>query len=324
MPTIEINTNVGCKLACTFCPQDKLVKSYNKKTTRDLSFDKYKELLKKIPKHVRIDFSGMTEPFLNAEAYKMVDHTFQEGYEVAIYTTLTGLKPSNAEDMLKTWNKKISKNSPWVIHLPDKDKNMRGWKKTDEYIETLKIFLSFKKKIENNFLQLMTMNKYGEVNDEIREIINDKIPNFFAGSRAENLNREKLDNNIITKPVTHSKPVMCKSTPFYDHNNLFPNGDLVLCCMDYSLDYVIGNLFNEDYYEIFSGSRINNIRQKSMRSGYDKNFICKNCSNACEIENEHETWRLVENVSWESDHEKKKIFYLYNENIKLKEELKKK
>lgn len=140
-----------CKLACTFCPQDKLVKSYNKKTTRDLSFDKYKELLKKIPKHVRIDFSGMMEPFLNAEAYKMVDHTFQEGYEVAIYTTLTGLKPSNAEDMLKKWNKKISKNSPWVIHLPDKDKNMRGWRKTNEYIGTLKIFLSFKKKIEKFF-----------------------------------------------------------------------------------------------------------------------------------------------------------------------------
>ena len=52
----------------------------------------------------------------------MEDHTFQEGYEVAIYTTLTGLKPSNAEDILTKWNKKISKNSPWVIRLPDKDK----------------------------------------------------------------------------------------------------------------------------------------------------------------------------------------------------------
>ena len=38
MPTIEINTNVGCKLACTFCPQDKLVKSYNKKINLSLIF----------------------------------------------------------------------------------------------------------------------------------------------------------------------------------------------------------------------------------------------------------------------------------------------
>ena len=84
MASIEINTNVGCKLACTFCPQDKLVKKYNKtKSIKDLSYDSYKELLSRIPKHVRIDFSGMTEPFLNLEASKMVNHTFDQGYDVA-------------------------------------------------------------------------------------------------------------------------------------------------------------------------------------------------------------------------------------------------
>ena len=60
----------------------------------------------------------------------------------------------------------------------------------------------------------MTMNKYGEVNNEIKEIINDKIPNFFAGSRAENLNREKSDNSIIEKPVKHTKPMSVQINTF--------------------------------------------------------------------------------------------------------------
>ena len=208
--------------------------------------------------------------------------------------------------------------------MPDKQNNMKKKKKTKEYIETLEYFLTFKKANEIEFLQFMTMNKDGDVQEEIKNLINSKIPNFFAGSRAENLNREKADDSIIAKPIQHINPVVCKSTPFYDHNNLFLNGDVVLCCMDYSLDYVIGNLFQEDYYQIFSGEKINEIRKRAMKFGYDKDFICKNCSNASEIVNEdkeHEGWKLSDNVSWQSDLESKKNKFLYDENQKLKEEI---
>lgn len=301
MPSIEINTNVGCKLACTFCPQDKLVKSYKTRGLKNLTFDNYKKFLSKIPSHVRIDFSGMTEPFLNPETPEMVHYTFEKGYAVAIYTTMVGLNVKNANELLKKWSGKINQNTPWVIHLPDKENNMRGWKKTEEYIQTLNCFIEHKKKYPNDFLRFMTMNKYGNVNDEIIDIFNSKIPNFFAGSRAENLNREKVDDSTIEKPVEHYNPVVCRSTPFFDHNNLFPNGDLVLCCMDYSLDYVIGNLNDQDYYEIFSGKEMGEIRKKSMQLGYDKDFICKNCTNACELKNNHENWQLTDNVYWQSD-----------------------
>jgi len=31
---------------------------------------------------------------------------------------------------------------------------------------------------------------------------------------------------------------------------LLPNGDISLCCMDYSLDHILGNLFTQEYDEI--------------------------------------------------------------------------
>lgn len=325
MASIEINTNVGCKLACTFCPQDKLVKSYKTKGTKELTYEDYEKYLAKIPPHVRIDFSGMTEPFLNPLSSKMINHTFEKGYSVAIYTTLTGLKPIDASQILEKWSHQISENTPWVIHLPDKENNMRGWKKTDEYLETLNCFIEHKKKYPNEFLKFMTMNKDGNVNNEIKDIFDQSLPNFFAGSRAENLNRDKVDNVIVEKSVRHSNPVVCRSTPFFDHNNLFPNGDVVLCCMDYSMDYVIGNLKDQDYYEIFSGKKLADIRNKAMMVGYDKNFICKNCTNACELKkNNSEGWKLTDNVYWQSDKEVEKNKYLYNENINLKKKLKEK
>ena len=146
MPTLEINTNIGCKLACTFCPQDKIVKNYKDKDNKNLSFDKFEYYLSKIPKHVRIDFSGMTEPFLNPETNEFINYSYKKEYLVSIYTTLVGLKPNKAKKLLDRWGNKISKSCPWVIHLPDSTNNMRGWKKTDEYMETLNCFIDYKKK----------------------------------------------------------------------------------------------------------------------------------------------------------------------------------
>ena len=167
------------------------------------------------------------------------------------------------------------------------------------------------------------MDPEGFVNEEIKEIFNSEIPNFFASSRAENLNREKTNNLIIEKKIKISNPVMCKSTPFYDHNNLLPNGDIILCCMDYSLGNKLGNLNENSYYEILSGKKMNDIRMKAMQFGYDENFICKNCTNAVELKNNSENWYLDENVSWQNNNEKIKNDFLVKENISLKEKLEK-
>ena len=63
MPTLEITTTIGCPLACTFCPQDKLSIAYGNTTSKRLEISTFKEIIAKIPKYVRIDFSGYVEPF---------------------------------------------------------------------------------------------------------------------------------------------------------------------------------------------------------------------------------------------------------------------
>jgi adenine C2-methylase RlmN of 23S rRNA A2503 and tRNA A37 len=62
MPTLEITTHLGCALACRFCPQDRLMKSYPKGDPRDLSLANFVRIVDKVPAHVRLDFSGMAEP----------------------------------------------------------------------------------------------------------------------------------------------------------------------------------------------------------------------------------------------------------------------
>lgn len=54
------------------------------------------------------------------------------------------------------------------------------------------------------------------------------------------------------RPVRSLTPVSCGFTPFYDHNVLLPNGDLVICCMDYSIKHKIGNLIEGDCFSLFA------------------------------------------------------------------------
>jgi hypothetical protein len=193
MASLEITTLLGCSLNCTFCPQDKLKKNYKHDTSKILTFDNFKLILNKISNHVRIDFSGMTEPFLNPEAIKMVQYSYEKKMNVSIYTTLVGIKIDQADFILNNYRFKISSANPWVIHLPDNSNNMRGWKNTETYRQVLKKFVDDKIKYKNPALTFMTMDKNGVIHKEIADIFPEKLDNFFEVSRVENLDRLDFD-----------------------------------------------------------------------------------------------------------------------------------
>ena len=54
---VEFTLMVGCPLKCTFCPQDALRDRYGRNTKYFL-LENFTAILAKVPKHVRIDFSG--------------------------------------------------------------------------------------------------------------------------------------------------------------------------------------------------------------------------------------------------------------------------
>lgn len=62
--------------------------------------------------------------------------------------------------------------------------------------------------------------------------------------RAGNL--ENKDNKLASKHL--SGKIACSRSRILNHNVLLPDGSLVLCCNDFGLDYVLGNL-NTDTYD---------------------------------------------------------------------------
>lgn len=298
MPTLEITTRIGCPLGCSFCPQDTLSKNFSslyKGAGRFLTIQDFKSYLSLIPSHVRIDFSGFSEPFSNPECMTMLKIASLSPNPIALYTTLQGLSHNDAISL--SYLLDAGRISKFVIHLPDNHGNMPGFKLSDEYVHVLSMLGS------KPSAQMMTMSKSADVDSELLsrllkadlfDSIKDKLPrsSFIGVRRAGSLNVEKLDNSDLAPVSRWSCVISCKSTPFYDHNVLLPNGDIALCCMDYGLRHIIGNI-RDGYYNVFENSaELARVRAANM--GGDKDTICKNCENViCYGIDSHSQWQQV-------------------------------
>ena len=300
MPTLEITTKLGCALACRFCPQDRLVKSYPSGEARTLSLADFKTVLRKVPAHVRIDFSGMAEPWLNPEATAMAAHAFEHRSKVALYSTLQGMSPDDADMLITRFGDRISHETPWVIHLPDNEGNMTGWRMSEDYAQTLARFVTFRDERAPPGLMFMTMSRDGLAARELRAVFGDKLDPFTGVSRVENLDRADFSPGRLLAPLWHSEAVLCGSTPFFDHNTMLPNGDVLLCCMDYSRRHVLGNLLRQDYADLFTGGEMGRVRVRAMGAvGDDEELICRKCSNAvCVTQGKDTHWRMQRDALW--------------------------
>ncbi len=274
------------------------MKSYPKGAPRDLTAAAFKDVLNRLPSHVRIDFSGMAEPWLNPHATAMVVRAFEAGRRVAIYTTLQGMVPDEASLLIGRYGARITPETPWLIHLPDADGAMTGWKPSATYRETLRRFLAFQRSGAPAGFSFMTMSASGAVAAPLHDLIPDRLPPFQGISRAENLDRDAFRPGVLLDAVRRGQALLCGSSPFFDHNVLLPNGDVLLCCMDYGRRHVLGNLLVDSYEAIHAGAAMGAIRVQAMTPA-DGDLLCRRCHNAVCLSQQGGThWHLSDAPVW--------------------------
>ena len=244
---LEITTHIGCPLDCLDCPQSLLKSKYKGK--KDLSLDDFKKVLEKIPKETRVDFSGMCEPFANKDCSEMILYAYEKGFSLALYTTLQG---ATLEDYEKLKNVRYE---VVTIHLPGRG----NFNVTDEYLELLSKWET------DNY------SCHGEIDQRVLPYIKPRNMITYMHDRAGNV---ECRPHITIHP---KRPLTCiTSGKSMDHNVLLPNGDVLMCCMDYGMTGIFGNLFEQSYEDV-----INSDAAKRTRSTLDEGeSICRHCSNA--------------------------------------------
>jgi FkbM family methyltransferase len=233
--SLEITTILpksGCPIDCLYCPQDAL-QVYDD-PVRVLTVEDFKKLIDKVPKEIIISFAGFTEPFLNGGCADMIIYAHEQGHKISLFTTAIGM---SMDDFFKIRHIPFgSAQGGFVLHLPD----VEGYSKhviTPAYMNLLSQIMT-----SGMAYQAISM---GTPPENIRAM----FPEYTKQAmwwRAGNLNVTGTYNKADIK----SGLTTCGCQEKVYHNVLLPNGDISLCCMDYGLKHILGNLHKQEYNDI--------------------------------------------------------------------------
>lgn len=267
-PKVEVTTKIGCSVNCKYCPQSLLIRRYHS-DKRQMKYQDYVKCVDKLPRDTVLIFAGYVEPFLNKECSRMIQYAHEAGFEMKVLTTLVGLTLEAFKEI---------KNIPFsefTLHVPDKD-GLAKIPMTDEYYSVLEEVISWKK--ANGEQMVESANCQSQPHEAIVERTKGRLKIFSEmADRAGNLENEELFS------IEHEKgPVFCKQSLNINHNILLPDGSLVLCCMDYGLEHVLGNLLSHTYQEVLDSDVKKSIVRK-MQSENLNDILCKKCHFACQF-----------------------------------------
>lgn len=270
MSKFEITTMIGCPLMCNFCPQDKLLRAY-KDPVRVLTMENFQTALSKIPKDFKIVFAGFTEPWANEHCTDFVEYALESGRDIAIYTTLFRMTPDDVDRLVALYKIYPKKMSEFVVHLPDNQGNMIGWKPSDDYEYALS---TLTKKINSS--SFMTMDQNSKTHSSVKSTV--KPVQWYLHTRANNLDTTKLGGQTFYQPPKYDFVVECTRDKNLTSSVMLPNGDLALCCMDYGLKHIIGNILKQNYDEILHGVELEKIKRLNNTLEYTEEVLCKSCN----------------------------------------------
>jgi hypothetical protein len=240
---LDITTVCGCPNDCYYCPQDAFKAAYHGKPR--LSLEDFNTVISALPKDLLISFSGFSEPFLNSDCMNMIESTVSHGLKVSINTTFIGMHEDDVRRLSKL------PISYFCAHLPDNKGNAKI-QVTEEYKDVLVLAL-----------QSLRIDSFSVMNDNFASVDNER-----AGllKHAPRRNVRGMFNCGLLE---------------YPHLVLLPNCDVALCCQDFGLRHVLGNLLTSSYDEILSSPAFRSIRANRHRMSGD--ILCRRCAVATPI-----------------------------------------
>ncbi|UCE19903.1 MAG: SPASM domain-containing protein [Gemmatimonadota bacterium] len=265
MPKLEITTKIGCTIDCNYCPQPRLISNYRKRShIFDMSMDVFRKCIDKVPSHVNIHFSGMSEPWLNHECTKMFLYANERGHKILASTTLMGMYTEDIELLEKMHF------TAFNVHLPSAGDGGEKIEVDEQYLNLLERLLKSRIRINLRFLG---ETLHSDINTFLK---NKRIEHVQIHTRAKN----REIKNVPQPPVRHGV-IGCRRN--FRQNVLLPNGDVVLCCMDYGLQHVLGNLLRENYESLFHSPEFLKIKAGLNNEKID--ILCRECDNFAYTQN---------------------------------------
>lgn len=278
MARLDITTVIGCSVQCQFCPQTPFVREYTKRSNiRALTLGSFNAILERVPLDVDLVFAGFTEPWLNPHCTRMVQSAYQAGHKnLYIATTLVGMTPQDIDSLEAIPFKDVR------VHLPSTGK-----------IENIKVdenYMSVLQRLAKSPIKV-TYRYHGKgLHPQVHAFLGQDASRILTIPRSVSV-PQKVDIHCTKKK---EGVVTCGYDPSLHFNELLPNGDVLLCCHDWSMRHILGNLLEQDYESLFLGQEFLKIQKELQDSS--SNIICRNCLISRHVKLGRDYWKDLLNT----------------------------
>jgi radical SAM protein with 4Fe4S-binding SPASM domain len=264
----------------------------------DLTFDGFKRIISKLPTLKRVLLQGQGEPFLNKELLKMINFAAKRNIAVSTCTNATLLNAKIAELLC------FSGLSKLAISLDSHNKKtyeyIRGGADFNRVINNIKDLIKLRDKFNRNLLisfqvtlmknNISNLHKYLIFAHRfgIQQVTFQRIQSMESFKRKypmslkdEMLMREELPNFGILRDKADKMGINVKideglicDWPWHGVYVTW-EGYITPCCVILDYEYYLGNIFVENFDDIWNGEKYAMFRHALLRG--EKPVQCSGC-----------------------------------------------
>jgi uncharacterized Fe-S cluster-containing radical SAM superfamily protein len=276
--TIQIQTFTGCNADCIFCPYGE---TYTTQPKGRMTPDLYRRVIDEAARHKvrRISPYLMNEPLMDKDLFDKIRYINERIPEAKVVVTSNGhfLTPE-ITDRILAMGDGIHK---LYVSFQGIDK--------EAYEKTMRGNMDFDRTMKNVNHFIDTQRSRGLTRPELwitmvdTAVIDAKKAVAYWKSRGVASKYTTLENrggNIKdAHTFSHAKELTYFSTctRLFKQAYIMFNGDLVLCCVDYSREQVLGNIVGSSISEVWNGPAAREIRRRYLAHEFDRLPLCGNC-----------------------------------------------
>ena len=272
---LNITTTAHCTANCVYCPQDQYRAAMTDRPAY-LSREEFTSLLPRLddPHYENFSFGGFSEPFENPDMVDLLGLAAEQDNVdgVSVY--------SNGEHLTPEVVRAIRHIPLTLVDISCHGFDERTYRRTRPFLDAAKVRenLLFLLQNRDNIAQLVisVTGPFGSV-----ELIAE-LQMLCEGHGAEFVRRDLHSRAGLmrigrARESPKAGPFRCAKFDF-EKPILLPGGDLSLCCQDFSVQYVMGNLHRQTFGEIMRHSPLrNHILSVAAGRREDPTLHCYRC-----------------------------------------------
>jgi radical SAM protein with 4Fe4S-binding SPASM domain len=252
--SMDITSAIKCPIGCKKYCPYEVFQK-NYKGIEFLTLENLGKALDNVPLDVKLSFGGFCEPFVHPDEIDLIFLAVDRGYSVSIFSTLHNVT-LDMVDMLNT-----HEFESFCVHLPD----------------------------PYNTNKVRTSPEYWQVFEALLR----NQPSLFTCIMNDTFTTMGRENMLRGKPKSKFGPVLCDRLAIGQYTML-PNGDLTMCCNDFGLKHIFGNIYKEDYDSIARGR----IKKRTILQNLSFNdTYCKSCTDSYGVVGRMAVKRLVKKIT---------------------------